>query len=104
MTRTMWTNRHDTECWVVSGPGRWHRCAQCGTRWRALGRYVRRTTRGYRCPGCELGDRRMPYSRGARVLPLFAPSDAATMSEADPGATRSRPLTKPDAQEASRNG
>lgn len=37
----------------VSAPGRWHHC-RCGTRWRAIGRYVRRTTRGYRCPGCEL--------------------------------------------------
>lgn len=27
MTRVMWTNRHDTACAVVPGPGRWHRCA-----------------------------------------------------------------------------
>lgn len=50
----MWSNYTDSACEVRRGPGAWYRCPQCKTRWRPIGRYVRRTTRGYRCPGCAV--------------------------------------------------
>jgi DNA-directed RNA polymerase subunit RPC12/RpoP len=53
--RLMWTNAHDLDVRVIPGPSRWYRCPTCKTRWRAIGRWVRRTTRGYRCPGCRQG-------------------------------------------------
>lgn len=50
MTRTMWTNAHDTTCRVQPGPGRWYRCTRCKTRYRAIGKWVRLRT--LPCPGC----------------------------------------------------
>ena len=52
--RRLWSNYVDRECLTRPGPSAWHRCSHCGHRWRAIGRYVRRTTRGYACPGCRL--------------------------------------------------
>ena len=53
MTRPLWSNGVDKVVLTVPGPSAWRRCGTCKTRWRALGRYVRRTTRGYACPGCR---------------------------------------------------
>ena len=50
--RRLWTNAHDLELPVVPGPSAWHYCRRCKTRYRYLGRYVRRTTQP--CPGCRL--------------------------------------------------
>ena len=60
----LWTNAHDRACRVIPGPGRWHRCSHCGTRWRPIGRYVRPTTQGYRCPGCLSTHRGLRRSLG----------------------------------------
>lgn len=97
---TLWTNRDDRECQVMPGPGRWHRCRACKTRYRYIGRYVRPTTQP--CPGCAV--RRVPYSAGALRNVAGHDTASATMSEAAPGATQTRPLTTPRAQEARRHG
>ena len=52
--RHLWSNAYDRASLAKPGPGPWHRCRHCGHRWRAIGTWVRRTTRGYACPGCRL--------------------------------------------------
>lgn len=99
MTR-LWAVSKDRACRVVPGPGRWHRCATCKTRYRMIGRYVRPTTQP--CPGCAV--RRVPYSVGALRIVAGHDTASATMSEAAPGWDQTRPLTTPRAKEARRHG
>lgn len=50
----LWSNATDTEVRVKRGPGHWTICRTCHTKWRPVGKYVRRTAWGYGCPGCRL--------------------------------------------------
>lgn len=52
--QSLWSVATDRVVRVRPGPTAWHRCGTCKTRWRAVGRYVRRTHAGYGCPGCRL--------------------------------------------------
>ena len=104
--RRLWSVATDRECQVVPGPGRRYRCGQCQTTWRPIGRYVRRTTRGYCCPGCRLRreGRRMTHSMSECDSPWQPTPDRRRLNGTTPGATPAPPLTTPGVQEAPRHG